>query len=86
MKYLIMTSQAAMPRFYGSSRYVRIALVELDDSGVEPTMISERARGIKRIISVHERCYRGDRYPAGACKASKAYRELKELEAKLLAV
>ena len=80
---IIMTSRAQMPNFYGSTNYLRVALVELDDSGIKPAMISERARGVKRIIAIHEPCYKGANYPVGRCQASKAHRELTERAAQL---
>lgn len=82
-KFIVMTARAQMPNFYGSTNYLRVALIELDDSGIQPAMISERAKGIKRIIAIHEKCYRGANYPTGRCAASKAYKELTERAAQL---
>lgn len=82
-KYIVMTARAQMPNFYGSTNYLRVALIELDDSGIQPTMISERAKGVARIVCVHEKCYRGVNYPNGRCAASKAHRELCERAAEL---
>ena len=82
-RFIIMTSRAQMPNFYGSTNYLRVALVELDNSGIQPTMISERAKGIARIVCVHEKCHRGVNYPNGRCAASKAYRELHERKEEL---
>lgn len=82
-KYIIMTARAQMPNFYGSTNYLRVALVELDGSGIQPAMISQRAKGIKSIVAIHEPCYRGVNYPNGRCAASKAHRELTERCAQL---
>jgi len=78
--YMIMEAQALMPRScYGASSYKRIALVELDKGCTErPAMISERSKGLKRIICVIEPVYAGTQYPNGRCSASKAHRVLKE--------
>lgn len=59
--YIVMTAAAAMPSSCWGT-YRRVAVVELDLEACEkynikePKMISEHARGIKRIIAVWEKC------------------------------
>lgn len=56
-RYIIMTATAQMPRAKTFGVYKRVAVVELEP-GFEgtPKMISERARGIARIVESWERC------------------------------
>ncbi len=62
---IIMTRRAKMPMScMGGGDYYRIAVVEIDrsqlrDGDVEPRMISQRARGVVRIVETWERMYRG---------------------------
>lgn len=59
--FIVMDKQACMPSSmkYGCGSYRRIAVVELDGTVDEPRMISERARGVKRIVKVWERVHKG---------------------------
>lgn len=57
----------------------KVAVVELDERGREmfaagrpPAMISERAVGVERIVSV-DTGYHGKHYPAGRCEASRLF-------------
>ena len=50
-RFILLDKAASMPRSC-KGKYRRIAIVELDDSGVVPQMISERAKGCKRIVSL----------------------------------
>lgn len=52
-RFLLMTASAKMP---GSCKgvYRRIAIVETDGTGVKPALISERAKGVKRIVKTWE--------------------------------
>jgi len=74
-----MTTKAQMP---GSvkSPYGKVAVVELDGSGIEPKMISERARGIKRIVQVWDRQFMGK---TDKCAYAIAFKEAQELAEKL---
>ena len=59
-KYIIQTAQAKMPASCrGSQDYYRIAVLELDGSGIEPKFIGQRARGVSRVVETWERLYRG---------------------------
>ena len=53
-RYILLDKAASMPQSC-KGQYRRIAIVELDDSGVVPQMISERARGCKRIVSLWDK-------------------------------
>ena len=53
-RYVLLDKAASMPQSC-KGQYRRIAIVELDDSGVVPQMISERARGCKRIVSLWDK-------------------------------
>lgn len=53
-RYIVLSSAAKMPSSC-KGQYKRVALVELDGSNVRPAMISERARGVKRIVQTWER-------------------------------
>ena len=54
-KYIVMTAAAQMPSSV-SHPYRRVAVVEIDDSGVAPLFIGERARHLVRIVETWERC------------------------------
>lgn len=43
----------------GWGGYVKIAVVEIEDGFGAPSMISERARGVIRVVEEWDRCYRG---------------------------
>ena len=47
--WIVMTSSASMPAKV-KSPYRNVAVVEVDDRGVVPKMISERAKGVRRIV------------------------------------
>lgn len=57
-RYIVLTAAAKMPSSCWG-RYRRIAVVELDGTGVKPAMISERARGVRRIVETWERLHVG---------------------------
>ena len=54
-RFVVMTSSAKMP---GScwGQYARVAVVETDLPEGTPKMISDRARGMVRIVQTWERC------------------------------
>ncbi len=55
MQFIVMTASAKMP---GSVKapYKRVAVVEVE-AGAAPKMISERARGVVRIVQTWERLH-----------------------------
>jgi hypothetical protein len=55
--FIVMTASAAMPNSC-KGIYRRVAVVETDGS-TRPKMISERARGVKRLVRRWERCHAG---------------------------
>ncbi|MCS3727240.1 hypothetical protein [Bradyrhizobium betae] len=47
--WIVMTASGQMPsRCKG--RYRRVAVVEIEEAGIVPKMISERAKGVRRIV------------------------------------
>ena len=74
-RYIVMTSTAQMPSSVRSP-YRRVAVVETDlPEGAEPKMISERARGVIRIVETWERQF------VGATEKCAYQRALSEAEA-----
>ena len=72
---IIMVRKSAVGGRYGD--YVKLGLVRLDGTlATEPSMISERARGVAEVIEVLEPVSRGAHFPHGACAASRAYAQL----------
>lgn len=69
-RFIIMTAAACMPGTCWGE-YGRIAVVELEPGTTEaPKMISTRARGVRRIVSLEDRLHVGGRYSAfGLAKA-----------------
>lgn len=57
-RYIVLTAAAKMPSSCWG-RYRRVAVVELDGTGVKPAMISERAKGVRRIVKTWERLHVG---------------------------
>jgi hypothetical protein len=76
-KYAIKVSAA--PSSWGT--YARIGLLELDGSGIAPAMISERARGVKRIVRTWEKLHvcRGQCSPKRRCAFHRARAEAETL-------
>jgi hypothetical protein len=54
-EFIVMTAATRMP---GSckGRYRKVAIVEVE-RGVQPKMISERARGVVRIVELHDKLH-----------------------------
>lgn len=80
-KYMVMTASAQMP-FTCWGKYKRVAVVELQEgfSGV-PTMISNRANGVKAVIKTWERLNVGRTEKCAYQRAlQKAHRLVKQLE------
>ena len=73
---IIMVRKSAVGGRYGD--YVKLGLVRLDGTVTadEPSMISERARGVAEVIEVIEPVSRGAHFPHGRCVASRAYAQL----------
>jgi len=77
-EYIVKTSAAKMPRSCWG-RYVRVAVLEVE-AGTEPAMISERARGVVRIVETWERLSVGK---TNRCAAARAVAEAEALAARL---
>lgn len=57
-RFIVMTATAQVPsRMRRNGSYKRVAVIEIE-AGFEgtPSMISERARGVARIVETWERC------------------------------
>ena len=75
-KYIIMTASAAMPASC-RGKYGKIALVELEPGRTEPPkMISERARGIVRIVRCWDKLNMGK---TNRCAYAVAMKEAEDL-------
>lgn len=65
----------------GWGSYVKIAVVEVESGRLsEPTMISDRARGVIEVVEVWERVYKGK---TDRCAAARARREAEALAEQL---
>ena len=72
-EYILRTAKAKMPlKCWG--RYNLIAIME-DEDGANPPMISERAKGVIRIVRTWEKLHVGK---TSRCAYSKAYKEAEE--------
>lgn len=49
MAYIVKTSSAKMPASV-KAQYRNVAIIEVDDNITDVSMISERAKGVKRIV------------------------------------
>lgn len=67
MAYVMKISAAHMPSSC-RGRYVRVAVMETDGT-CYPSMISARARGVRRIVRVWERCHVGKTGQSAAARA-----------------
>lgn len=76
--YIVMSSWAKMPTSCWG-RYRRVALLEVEEGYDLVSMISERAKGVVRIIKTWERCHYG-RGKSGRCAYSRAWHEAFELK------
>ena len=88
--YIVMTSTAAMPNScWGVYRRVAVAEVEVvDGHAVKPKMISERARGLVRLVETWEACNVGKVYQRGGkgrCAYTHALAEAEALVVELSA-
>ena len=79
-KYLVMMKSARVPGNY-KGEYVRVGVVELEDGFEgEPKMLTERAKGIKRIVKTWERLNKGK---TRRCAAAIALKQAQDLAVKL---
>jgi len=74
--FIVMEAAACMPNSCWG-RYRRIAVVEIDpaklpEGRTTPTMISDRSRGVVRVVATWERCHDGitERCAAGRARGS----------------
>jgi hypothetical protein len=77
-KYIVMHRAAKMPNTC-MGQYRRVAVVEVDGDS-EPKMISERARGVVRIIKTWERLNVGT---TDRCAFHRAMAEAREMAGRL---
>ena len=72
--HIVMTAQACMPsKCWG--RYAKVAVVKLEDGlplDFRPAMISDRARGVVKVVELWDRCNVGktDRCAFAVAKAA----------------
>jgi len=77
-QYIVKTAAAAMPnKCWGE--YRRVAVLEVD-VGVEPSMISERARGVHRVVATWERLNVGK---TEKCAYARAIKDAEEMASAL---
>jgi hypothetical protein len=61
-RYIVQTASAPMPNKV-KARYIRVAVIELTpeyaEQGLRPAMISDRAKGVAKIVETWERCHAG---------------------------
>ena len=69
-EFIVMTAAAQMPASC-RSRYGKVAVCEVE-LGVRPKMISERAKGMVRIVSLRDHLYAGQGGPRTAYALAKA--------------
>lgn len=70
-EYMILTSKACMPNSCWG-RYRNVAVLEVDP-GAQPKMISERARGVRRIVWFQGKLHAGSESPRTAYGKALAY-------------
>lgn len=80
MTYIIRTSAAKMPAKV-KAPYMRIALIEVEPGVESVSMISERARGVRRIVRTWERLHARGKDTAYARAMVEAQAELAALNA-----
>ena len=78
-EYIIMTATAKMPASNRFGSYGKVALCEVQ-KGQQPKMISERARGMVRIVDLRDRLFWGS---TPRCAFQKALNELTARAAQL---
>jgi predicted secreted protein len=55
MPYIVQTASAKMPSSC-RGKYIRVAVLEVDDGIERASMISRAARGVRRVVQTWERC------------------------------
>jgi hypothetical protein len=73
MPYIVQTASAKMPTSV-KAPYRRVAVLEVEPGITRVALISERARGVVRIVQTWERCHAGRRFSPNTAYA-KALRE-----------
>jgi len=59
-RFIVMERTAKPPGRFKGGRYIKVAVVEVEADFVgEPKMISERAKGVIRIVELWDQCYVG---------------------------
>jgi len=85
--FIVQTSAAAMPHSCWGT-YRRVAVLEVDP-GARPAMISERARGVRRVVAMWEKLNVGKvalhagLRPVGRCAWSRAMIDAAEMAEEL---
>ena len=77
--FIVQTASATMPASCWG-KYRRVAVLEVEAGMSRASMISERARGVKRIVETWERCNVGS---TDRCAYSRALKEATDLADKL---
>jgi len=80
--FIVMTASAKMPSSC-KGRYGKVAVLEVEDGAI-PKMISERARGVIRIVSMWDRRNMGGPKSAFQLALAAATQEAKDLNAGLI--
>ena len=79
-RYIVKVSAANMPNSCWG-RYVRVGVVELEPGFEgEPTQLSSRAKGVRRVVETWERQHMGS---TDRCSAARAIAAAEELAARL---
>jgi len=78
-EFIVMSATAQMPASNRFGKYGKVALCEVEE-GVTPKMISERARGMVRIVDLRDRLFWGS---TPRCAFQKALNELTARAAQL---
>ncbi len=81
-KYIVMTASAQMPSNC-KGRYGKVAVLEIED-GVVPKMISKRAKGVIRIVSLWDKRNMGGPKSAFQLALAAANQEAADLNAGLI--
>jgi hypothetical protein len=80
-KFIVRMSQEHMPnKCWG--RYIRVAVMEMENDAKFPEMISAHARGCIRIVAEWRKCNQGT---SARCAASKAIAAAEAMAGKLTA-
>ena len=80
MTFIVMTASAKMPSSCWG-RYGKVAVLEIEDPASPPKMISERARGVKRIVMLRDKLHIGKTHGAFQAALGEANELAKKLNA-----